>query len=240
MRQRNNDDALNENQQYSAARVTCGWLRLPLLAAIAALLGIVGSPGTASAAGGLQGDYYTAKSDRDTVQALTAAKPTLQRIEAVEFDWGKNVQTRPAQSFLAQWHGCVESRADGEHVFRVEASSATRVVFDGRIIVDVWSRTIPTTADSLPLRLQKGKRYAVLVEHMNPAPSERRKESCIRLLWKTPGAAEFAVVPAAALSPEWPQPPGDAAQGGAPTFQPPTGTLCGLPRSTWPRPRRTP
>ena len=215
----------DESQQNVAARVTCGWLRLPLLATIAALLGNVGSPGTANAAGGLQGNYYTAKSDRDTVQALTAAKPVRECVGAVDFDWGKNVQARPAQNFLAQWHGCVESSADGEHVFRVEASSATRVVLDGRIIVDVWSRTVPTTADSPPLRLQKGKQYAVLVEQMNAAPSERRKESYIRLLWKIPGAAEFAVVPAAALSPEWPQPPGDAAQVAAPTFQPPAGTL---------------
>jgi hypothetical protein len=176
-----------------------------LIATIAVFLGYVFASRTAGAAGGLQGRYYAAKSGRDAVQTLTATKPALERVEAVDLDWGKNAQARPAQNFLAQWHGCVEASADGDHVFRVEASGAARVVLDGRIIVDVWSRVIPTTADSLHMRFQKGKRYAVIVEHMNPEPGEGRKDSYIRLLWKTPGAADFIVVPAAALTPELPE-----------------------------------
>jgi len=198
--------------------------RMMLIATSAVFLGCVCASLTASAADGLQGRYYAAKSGRDAVQALTAAKPALERVEAVDLDWGKNSQARPSQNFLAQWQGCVEASADGEYVFRVEASGAARVVLDGQMVVDVWSRAISTTADSLPMRLQKGKRYAVIVEHMNPEPREGRKESYIRLLWRTPGASEFTVVPAPALSPEWP-PPRDAAQAAAPTFQPPAATI---------------
>ena len=105
-----------------------------------------------------------------SIQNLTAAKPVAEQVQTLACDWAKNPTSRPAPSFLGQWHGSLVASASGEHLFRIEASRAVRLIFDGRLLVDVWSRAIPTQADCLPVSLEKGKPHGVIVEHLNINP----------------------------------------------------------------------
>jgi hypothetical protein len=192
------------------------------------LLAVVATPhGSAAEQHGLQGRYYVAELVPwdESLPRVRASKSVVERSEAVDLDWEKNPEDRPATGLFAQWHGSVEASADGAYAFRVETNSQSRLVVDGRLVIDAWGRRIPTTADSLPLQVSKGRRYAVILEYLDRKPRKDKSPSYIRLLWKPPGAAEFTVVPAVALRPEWPATPDGAARTEPPSFQPPSGTL---------------
>jgi hypothetical protein len=166
-------------------------VRLSLLLAI-----FVISQGWTAEQRGLQARYYAAES-----------KSVVERIEAVNLDWEKNPGDRPATGFLAQWHGSVEASADGPYVFRVETNGPARLVVEGRLVIDVWGRRIPTIADSTTLQFLKGRRYSVVLERLERNPPKGKSPNYIRLLWKTPDQSIYSIVPAAVLSPDMPDDP---------------------------------
>jgi hypothetical protein len=72
-----------------------------------------------------------------------------------------------------QWGGSVLAPVDGDYLFRIETGEGIRLVVDGRLLVGAWSRVFPTMINGLPMRLEKGRRYGVIVEHMNSDPRDR-------------------------------------------------------------------
>lgn len=79
------------------------------------------------------GRYYA---DRESV-----GEPVLEREDpAIDFRWGEGpaAEQLPADDFFVRWDGCLPLDGPTTMHFRLESDDGSRLVVDGRVVVDNW------------------------------------------------------------------------------------------------------
>ncbi len=147
------------------------------------------APATPAEVPGLLGEYYAAL-------VPGGGAPVLRRNEAIDADWGAGSPAPglAADRFSVRWSGTLVAPASGTYRLRTISDDGVRVWIDGRLAIDNWTLHAPTADTSAPLALAQGQRAAIRVEFY-----EYTGGAVARLQWQTPGAADFAPVPASSL-----------------------------------------
>lgn len=136
---------------------------------------------------GLAGAYFS--------NAKLSGSPVLQRIEAINFDWGTQSPGPGlnADNFSVRWTGQVEIPATGSYRFRTLSDQGVRVYVDGVRIIDDWGAHTARTKTSSAHVYAEG-RHTITVEYY-----EKSSSAVIKLYWLQPAAADYAIVPASRL-----------------------------------------
>jgi len=138
--------------------------------------------------GGLTGSYF---SNRDL-----SGTPVLVRMEGVNFDWGLS-SPGPGVSgndFSVRWAGKLIVPTTGNYVFATESDDGVRLYVNGVLVINNWTLHARTLDQSAGYSLVAGQQLDIVMEFY-----EATNEAVARLLWKTPGANNFVVIPSAQL-----------------------------------------
>ena len=147
------------------------------------------APLPASSGAGLLGSYFAGVD--------LAGNPLVQRIEAVNFDWGNG---RPAvgvmaDTFSVRWTGTVTIASSGNHRFRTISDDGVRLWINGTQRINNWTDHGPTTDTSTSIKLNAGQRVSITLEFY-----ERGGGAVMQLQWLRPGTSTYVAVPAASLN----------------------------------------
>ncbi len=137
---------------------------------------------------GLQGRYFP--------NANLQGPSVLTRTEGINFQWpgapaGVNV---PADGFSVGWRGLIEAPETGSHVLQTLSDDGVRVWLDGQLVINNWTGHAPVYNTAAPQAWVAGERHAIVVEYQ-----EIGGPGTAQLLWRTPRALDFGVVPAERL-----------------------------------------
>ena len=98
-----------------------------------------------------------------------AGEPVLERSDKViDFNWHGNLPA-PAvtnHSFSARWKGTIRPGTSGDYVFIVRSDDGSRVILDGKTIVDNWHDQAAHT-ESATIKLTADRSYELTVEYYN-------------------------------------------------------------------------
>jgi beta-glucosidase len=95
--------------------------------------------------------------------------PVLSRTDtAIDFNWrGKLPATEvTSHAFSARWEGTIRPTAAGDYVFMTRSDDGSRVLLDGKVIVDNW-RDQSSHTESATVPLEAGHSYKLTVEYYN-------------------------------------------------------------------------
>ncbi|MFZ4663224.1 MAG: PA14 domain-containing protein [Caldilineaceae bacterium] len=142
---------------------------------------------------GLAAAYYNNKSLSGDV--------ALQRYEMIDADWGGGSPGPGVNfdNFSVRWRGQIEAPTTGGYQLQTLSDDGIRVWLNGRLVINNWSDHGVTADTSEWLNLTAGVKYDIVVEYY-----EFIGPASLKLLWKTPGAANFTIVPRERLSPPRP------------------------------------
>lgn len=123
--------------------------------------------------------------------------PVLTRLDpAVDFDWA-NGSPDPAvddNNFAVQWQGAVKAPVSGMYQFRTRTDDGVRLWVDdlatGKAIIDDWNDHAAADRTSAQVYLEAGQRYAIRMQFY-----ENGGQAVAKLLWDTPEAGGFTIVP---------------------------------------------
>ena len=120
----------------------------------------------------------------------------LQRTEAVNFTWGTAAPGTgvTVDNFSVRWSGQVEAFVTGAYQFQTSSNDGVRLWVNGVQVINNWTDHSLTTDTSSAINLTAGTKYNIVMEFY-----ERSGDAVARLLWKSPGAADFVAVPASRL-----------------------------------------
>ena len=95
-----------------------------------------------------------------------AGAPLLTRQDAaVDFNWkGRPAAEVPHDHFSARWTGQIKLPAGGPVLFALRSDDGSRLLIDGRTVIDSWSDHQPETVTATEA-LEGGRSYAVTVEY---------------------------------------------------------------------------
>jgi hypothetical protein len=143
------------------------------------------------ASGGLLGSYYG--------NVSFSGAPLLQRVEAVNFDWGNAAPAAgvPGDLYSVRWVGRVQAPVNGNYYFRTVSDDGVRLWVNGVQRINNWTDHGATTNTSAAITLSGGQWYNVTLEYY-----ERRGKAVMQLQWRTPGTTTYAAIPPAQLSPQ--------------------------------------
>jgi beta-glucosidase len=158
------------------------------------LIGTVVSPVPASA-------LYT--SAKQTQHGLTAeyfdnikleGEPVLRRIDpSVNFVWAfKGVSPTLTSNYSVRWTGVLSPPKTDDYIIGFTGQDGYRVWIDDNLLVDDWTQHRPSTTQTKPIHLEKGKAYVIKVEYYQTLRSAEAK-----LIWGVPGSEENEAVQAA-------------------------------------------
>ena len=141
---------------------------------------------TARTKHGLQAEYFDNTS-------LTGA-PVLRRIDTdVNFVWGfRGVSTRLAKNYSARWTGVLSPDMTGQYVLGFTGQDGYRVWINDHLLVEDWTAHRPSTTQTKPIYLEKGKAYKIRIEYFQTVRAAEAK-----LVWGMPGREEAAAIQAA-------------------------------------------
>jgi beta-glucosidase len=127
----------------------------------------------------------------ETFQGLDLEGPATapQPATNAAFGWGR--PQRQARQTSMRWTGVLTSTETGVHRFSVSGEGGYRVIVDGRIVVDAWTRA-PDSAPDGEVALTAGKAYAIVVE-----ANQSGSRGDLRLQWSRPSRGADAAVAAA-------------------------------------------
>jgi len=154
---------------------------------------VVGTPLRIGTGSGLTGDYYNGTS--------LAGPVVLSRPDSVvDFNWGLGSPDAllPTDSFSVRWTGAVQAPITGDIVFSTNSDDGIRLWVDGRLLIDNWTGHGDTLNNSVPIRLQAGRKYEIKQEFF-----EASGYALIRLQWSYAGQAR-QVIPQTQLYPVYP------------------------------------
>ncbi|RJQ70751.1 glycosyl hydrolase [Pseudonocardiaceae bacterium YIM PH 21723] len=117
-----------------------------------------------------------------------AGNPVLSRSEAqIDADWqgGSPAPGVPATNWSARWTGLLVAPATGNYKLASTSDDGSRVILDGRQIVDNWYDHGVVTATSDSVRLEAGGRYRFTVEYY-----QRGGGSNLTFGWHQPGSVD--------------------------------------------------
>jgi len=95
--------------------------------------------------------------------------PALKRVDsAINFNWHEALPAKEITShaFSARWSGTIRPQASGEYTFAVRSDDGSRIVLDGKTIVDDWSDHAAHTRAAV-VNLKAGRQYDLKVEYYN-------------------------------------------------------------------------
>ncbi|WP_374676315.1 PA14 domain-containing protein, partial [Ideonella sp.] len=139
---------------------------------------------------GLAGSYFANRQ--------LAGTPVLQRVEAVDADWGAGPPGPgvPADGFSVRWSGLIEAPASGTYRFQTLSDEGVRLWVDGRRLIGHWTPHAATLDTSDAITLKAGQRVPLVLEFQ-----EVSGPALVRLAWRLPGTEVFVPVPALRLHP---------------------------------------
>jgi serine/threonine protein kinase len=131
--------------------------------------------------GGWQVTYGQSGADRT---------PVTGREWTIDHSWGSGPPAAGVGNdrFWATWRGVVVPSETGDYTFLVDVNQGARLFISGALVLDV-SNLPPGKAATAPLRLEKGKRYALLLEY-----HKRGDEALCKLQWSKTGQPPSVVV----------------------------------------------
>jgi YVTN family beta-propeller protein len=139
---------------------------------------------------GMSGTYFN--------NISLSGDPALQRIEAVDFDWGTG-SPGPGigvDNFSARWMGTLTVPSTGTYQFQTSSDDGIAVWVNGIRAIYNWTDHLVSTNSSNTMNLVAGQSVPVQVEyydHTGPAVA--------RLRWLTPGNPTYVAIPASRLIP---------------------------------------
>jgi hypothetical protein len=155
---------------------------------------LMGSAGSAFAAGGLTGKYYNNMS--------LIEPPVMTRFEAVNFDWGAG-SPQPgvvnADGFSVRWTGSVTPRYSEPYRFSTRSDDGVRLWVNNQLIINNWTDHSSTIDTSSPINLKAGKEYAIKMEFY-----ENGGDAVAELYWDSTTQAR-EIIPAGYLTPTFVQ-----------------------------------
>jgi YVTN family beta-propeller protein len=144
-----------------------------------------------AASNGLLGSYFANTS-------LSGAS-VLQRVEVVNFNWGSAAPAPnvPADNFSVRWTGRVLAPTTGVYYFRTISDDGVRLWVNGTRRINNWTNHSATTNTSKAITLTGGQYCTITLEYYESTGS-----AVIQLLWRTPGASNYVVIPQSQLLPQ--------------------------------------
>jgi len=134
--------------------------------------------------GGFHGEYYVG-------QAFETLKED-QQDQTVDFKWSGGVPAgyTPSLGFSARWSGFVDPPQSGDYAFDIVSYAGSRLYVDNYLIYDSWGGK-GNIGRTLPLPLEKGKKYAVRFEVR--CRGDREHSAVASLKWSLPGEPSVLV-----------------------------------------------
>ncbi|HLX65166.1 MAG TPA: glycoside hydrolase family 3 C-terminal domain-containing protein [Planctomycetota bacterium] len=111
--------------------------------------------------------------------------PHSLRVNDADLFWNrdKRLPAMPIGQCSMRLSGAVVPSSSGEYVLRATGDGAVRLWFDGKQVVDKWTKA-GTKTESVALTLEAGRAYPIRVEYFQSGDS-----GMLRLDWKTPHSA---------------------------------------------------
>jgi beta-glucosidase len=124
-------------------------------------------------------------------------EPSIERTDAeVNFVWGfGGVSPKLVTNYSVRWTGVLSPVETGDYIVGFTGQDGYRVWIDGRPWVDDWTMHRPSTTQTRPVHLEKGKAYSIKIEYFQTVRSAEAK-----LIWGVPGREEDEAVQAARAS----------------------------------------
>jgi beta-glucosidase len=124
-------------------------------------------------------------------------EPVMRRTDSdVNFVWAFNgVSPKLKSNYSVRWTGVLSPLTTGDYILGFTGQDGYRVWIDGDPLVDDWTPHRPSSTQTKPIHLEKGKTYAVKIEYFETIRSAEAK-----LVWGVPGREEDNAVKAARQS----------------------------------------
>lgn len=142
-----------------------------------------------SAGTGLTANYFL---NRDFI-----GSPALTRIEGpIDFPYGTGSPAPgiPADNFAVRWSGQLQPRFNETYTLFVRSDDGTRLLIDGRLIINNWADQGPTER-SATIALDSSRTHDIVVEYY-----ENSGGAIAQLSWQSPSQPK-QIIPASALFP---------------------------------------
>jgi len=98
-----------------------------------------------------------------------SGEPALKRADpAINFNWHENfpVKEITSHAFSARWTGTIRPESSGDYAFIVRSDDGSRIILDGKTILDDWSDHAARTR-AVVLNLRARRQYELKVEYYN-------------------------------------------------------------------------
>jgi len=121
-------------------------------------------------------------------------EPVLRRTDAeVNFVWAfSGVSPKLMTNYSVRWTGVLSPSETADYIVGFTGQDGYRVWIDGEPLVDDWTPHRPSTTQTKPIHLEKGKAYSIKIEYFETIRSSEAK-----LIWGVPGREEDEAVKAA-------------------------------------------
>jgi hypothetical protein len=97
--------------------------------------------------------------------------------------------------FAIEFFAALNIPTTGTYYFRTSSDDGSKVYLDQQLVVNNDGVHAPKTADSTPLSLTQGEHELKIQWYQGPPV-----QIALQVYWKPPGASDFAIIPATALS----------------------------------------
>ena len=121
-------------------------------------------------------------------------EPVLRRTDtAVNFAWAfSGVTPKLTTNYSVRWTGVLSPPKTDDYIVGFTGQDGYRIWIDGAILVADWTTHRPSTTQTKPIHLEKGKAYSIKIEYFQTVRSAEAK-----LVWGVPGREEDEAVQAA-------------------------------------------
>jgi len=121
-------------------------------------------------------------------------EPVMRRTDTdVNFVWGfGGVSPKLTTNYSVRWTGVLSPSKTDDYIVGFTGQDGYRVWIDGELLVDDWTTHRPSTTQTKPIHLEKGKAYSIKIEYFQTVRSAEAK-----LMWGVPGREEDEAVQAA-------------------------------------------
>jgi beta-glucosidase len=111
----------------------------------------------------------------------------------VNFAWGfSGVSPQLEKNYSVRWTGVLVPEETSDYLIGFTGQDGYRLWLDNKPLVEDWTRHRPSSTQTKPLRLEKGRAYPIRIEYFQTI---RGAEA--RLVWTIPGRGEQKAVDAA-------------------------------------------
>jgi beta-glucosidase len=138
---------------------------------------------------GLKAEYF------DNIKL--EGEPVMRRTDAaVNFVWAFNgVSPKLTSNYSVRWTGVLAAPSTGDYIVGFTGQDGYRVWINGQPLVDDWTTHRPSSTQTKPIHMEKGKAYAIKIEYFQTIRSAEAK-----LVWGMPGREQEKAVQAARTS----------------------------------------